>query len=193
MTINVLIFYQSTNVVWAKVYYSNTRHHFRINSVLLSLRSILHLRKIPNIAENWKVFLKWFKIRLFNSANFEFKQIKSLLQECKPSPLYSLGSLWYLRKKIQMHHKGDIFFHRIRHLIWQHAIKFQMWLDQVSYSNTRHCFCMNSALIPLGPILQWRKHSEYVTWFSRGNGINPEGFSLEPRETIWAKNRIGKT
>ena len=53
MKINVLIFYQSLNVVPAKVYYSNTRHHFCISS-------ILDLRKIPNIPENWKVFLKPF-------------------------------------------------------------------------------------------------------------------------------------
>ena len=35
-------------------------------------------------------------------------------------------------KKIEMHQKGDIFFHRIRHLICQHAIKFQMLLDEKS-------------------------------------------------------------
>ena len=65
MISNVLIFYQSLNVVRGKVYYSNTRHHFCINSVLLSLRSILNLRKIPNIPENWKAFLKLFKIKMF--------------------------------------------------------------------------------------------------------------------------------
>ena len=62
---------------------------------------------------------------------------------------------------------------------------------KVSYSNTRHRFCINSALIPLRPILQRRSISEYVTWFSRENDINPEGLSLEPRETVWAKNRTG--
>ena len=35
-------------------------------------------------------------------------------------------------KKIEMHQKGDIFFHSIRHLICQHAIKFQMLLDEKS-------------------------------------------------------------
>ena len=30
--------------------------------------------------------------------------------------------------------------------------------SKVSDSNTRHRFCMNSALIPLRPILQRRKH-----------------------------------
>ena len=31
-----------------------------------------------------------------------------------------------------MHHKDDIFFHNIRQLMCQYAIKFQMWLDQKS-------------------------------------------------------------
>ena len=61
MTTNVLIFYQSSNVVRAKVSKSNARHHFYINSMLLSLRSILHSRKIPDIPDNWKIFLKSFK------------------------------------------------------------------------------------------------------------------------------------
>ena len=37
---------------------------------------------------------------------------------------------WIFAKKIQIQHKDDIFFHRIRQLICQHAIKFQMRLYQ---------------------------------------------------------------
>ena len=33
--------------------------------------------------------------------------------------------------------------------------------------------------------------SEYVIWFSRENGINPDGFSLKPRETVSVKNWTG--
>ena len=45
MTVNVSMFYQSSGMTPSKVYYSNTRHHFRMNSALLPLRAILHLRK----------------------------------------------------------------------------------------------------------------------------------------------------
>ena len=33
---------------------------------------------------------------------------------------------WTFAKKIQIQHKDDIFFHSIRQLICQYAIKFQM-------------------------------------------------------------------
>ena len=48
---------------------------------------------------------------------------------------------------------------------------------------------MNSALIPLMSILSKESISEYVTWFSRENGLNPEGFSLEPRKTMKRKQQ----
>ena len=51
-------------------------------------------------------------------------------QFCSNSPLSSLGP--YLREKIQMPLKYDIFVHKIRQLICQHAIKFQMLLNEKS-------------------------------------------------------------
>ena len=42
------ILHQCSGVTPSKAYYSNTRHQFCMNSALLPLRPILHLRKIPN-------------------------------------------------------------------------------------------------------------------------------------------------
>ena len=48
MTVNVSIFYQDSGFTPSKLYYSNTRLHFRMNSALPPIRAILHLRKNPN-------------------------------------------------------------------------------------------------------------------------------------------------
>ena len=45
MTFNLSIFYKNSGLTPTKLYYSNTRHHFRMNAALLPLRAILHLRK----------------------------------------------------------------------------------------------------------------------------------------------------
>ena len=56
MTVNVLIFYQNSGVTPSKAYYSNTRNHFCMNSALLLLRGILHLRKTPNVTRKHQIF-----------------------------------------------------------------------------------------------------------------------------------------
>ena len=45
MTVNASIFYQNSGVTPSKVCYHNIRHHFCMNSDLLPIRAILHLRK----------------------------------------------------------------------------------------------------------------------------------------------------
>ena len=45
MTVNVSIFYQSSEVTPSKFHYSNARHQFHMNSALIHLRPILHFRK----------------------------------------------------------------------------------------------------------------------------------------------------
>ena len=45
MTVNVSISYQSSGVTPSKVYYSNTRQPFWMNTALLPLRDIVNLRK----------------------------------------------------------------------------------------------------------------------------------------------------
>ena len=55
-TVNMSILYQNSDLTQSKVYWSNKKHQFCRNWALHSLRSILHLRKIPNIATNWCIF-----------------------------------------------------------------------------------------------------------------------------------------
>ena len=55
-TVNMSILYQNSDLTQSKVYWSNKKHQFCRNWALHSLRSILHLRKIPNIAANWCIF-----------------------------------------------------------------------------------------------------------------------------------------
>ena len=45
MTVDASIFYQNLSVIRSKFYHSNIRYQFCMTSVLLSVRSILHLRK----------------------------------------------------------------------------------------------------------------------------------------------------
>ena len=49
MTVNVSIFYQNSGLTPSKLYYSNTRCHFHMNSTLPPTRAILHLRKNANV------------------------------------------------------------------------------------------------------------------------------------------------
>ena len=54
MTVNVPMFHQSSGMTSAKVYYSNTRHHFCTNSALLPLKPIWE--KIPNVTQGEHIF-----------------------------------------------------------------------------------------------------------------------------------------
>ena len=56
MTVNVSIVYQNSDLTQSNVHYSNIVNHFCIRWALLALKSVLHLRKILDIPENWKVF-----------------------------------------------------------------------------------------------------------------------------------------
>ena len=49
MTVDVSIFYQNSDLTPSKLYYSNTRDHFHMNSILPPIRAMLHLRKKLNI------------------------------------------------------------------------------------------------------------------------------------------------
>ena len=51
MTVDVSIFYKNSGFTPSKLYYSNTRRHFRMNSALPPIKAILHLRKIPNVLQ----------------------------------------------------------------------------------------------------------------------------------------------
>ena len=57
MTFNLSIFYKNSGLTPTKLYYSNTRHHFRMNAASLPLRAILHLRKIPNVIQSDHIIL----------------------------------------------------------------------------------------------------------------------------------------
>ena len=97
-----LIHYGS-GVTPSKVYYSNTRHQSCVNWTLLSLRPILHLRKIPSIAKNW-----------CDSSHYapnEILLIHQILNSSEPkvsaarrqfyikSPSFALRPLLHFRKK----------------------------------------------------------------------------------------------
>ena len=58
MTVNVSIVCQNSDLTQSNVHYSNIVNHFCIRWALLALKSVLHFRKILDIPENWKVFLK---------------------------------------------------------------------------------------------------------------------------------------
>ena len=92
MTVNVSIFYQCSGVTPSKSYYSNTRHQFFMNSALLPLRPIFHLRK--NSEWNTKgAYLSLKKDCLYVNivSKSKFNSIKSLLQEYKTTVLPELS------------------------------------------------------------------------------------------------------
>ena len=54
--------------------------------------------------------------------------------------------------------------------------------SKISYSNTRHWFCMNSALIPLMSILKQRKHFWICYLVFQGKWFKPRRFFIRTKE-----------
>ena len=80
----------------SKAYYSNTRHQFCMNSALLPLRSIFHLRE--NSKWNTKtayLFLKKYCLYLNIVSKFKFNPIKILLQQYKRPVLHELSLTFF--------------------------------------------------------------------------------------------------
>ena len=104
MTVNVPIFYQCSGVTPSKVYYSNTGHHFCVNWALLSLRPILQLSKIPNIAKNWCVFSQYTPNEILlihqtlNSSRPKVYYYDARHQFYIKSPSLALRPLWYFQE-----------------------------------------------------------------------------------------------
>ena len=86
MTVNVSIFYQNSGLTPSKLYYSNTRCHFHMNSTLPPTRAILHLRKNANVLYQ-NLDLTQSKVYYSNAIN----------QFCMSWALLSLGSILHLR------------------------------------------------------------------------------------------------
>ena len=82
MTVNLSIFCHSSGVTSSKVYYySNTRIPFWMNSILLPLMPILHLRK----NSKYDTKAPYLSVRYDNlyvniTSKFRFNPSKSLLQ-----------------------------------------------------------------------------------------------------------------
>ena len=95
MTANVSIFYQSSGMTPSKVYYSNTRYHFSMNSALFPLRPILHLTKNPKC--NTKgVYFSTKKIKVICQYCI---RTQNLLNHKSIAVIYCISSAWIEPKK----------------------------------------------------------------------------------------------
>ena len=126
MIVNVSIFYQNSGLTPSKLYYSNTRCHFCMNSVFPPIRAVLHLRKNPNV--------------LYQNSDLtqsKFYYSNTINQFCLIWALVSLRAILHLRKNFK-HCKKLVRFFLNTHLIkFFQFIKIWIQADQKSITVIR--------------------------------------------------------
>ena len=133
-TVNMSILYQNSDLTQSKVYWSNTKHQFYRNWALHSLRSILHLRKIPNIATNWCIFSQnapnqiILNHQIFNLNKPKVYYIVARHQSYIKSPWLAFRPLLYFRINSKRRNKLGKFSIKGYSL----CVKVQGWLHQKS-------------------------------------------------------------